>query len=191
MSVLFTSCAFGAVATSACGGGGSADATAAVPTVPHTTVPIKIDGAWDERDWPNTALRRQFYGSDAQLARPSSEIRLLRDESSVYVGLYAADDDLESATDAFDLVIGSVGLHLGVTGQFAPALPGVRVAVDADGTMDNQRDRDEEWKLEIAIPRDLLPTGLALVFASRCDTPVKTTQVLCGSWWGPVVLPGP
>jgi hypothetical protein len=158
------------------------------PTVPHTTGPVTIDGNWTERDWPK-ALRRQFFGNDGELSRPSSEIRLLCDEAYVYVGLYAADDDLESTTDAFNLVVGDVALRIGVTGQFAPSWPGVRVAANADGTMDDKKDHDEEWLLEAAIPHELIAHGPVIVAASRCDTPLRTTSVLCGAWWGAVNLP--
>jgi hypothetical protein len=157
--------------------------------VPHTTGPIAINGAWKERDWPNTALRGQFRGGDGKLARPSSEVRLLRDDTTLYVGMYAADDDLESATDAFDLVVGGVAMRVSVTGKLDPQLPGVVAAVDSDGTIDDKTNRDEEWVVELAIPRELVPVGVTLVACSRCDVPRDTQTPLCGSWQGFVELP--
>jgi hypothetical protein len=178
------------VLLSGCGGVSDSDDTAAAaPMIPHTTVPIRIDGVWSERDWLNAALRRQFYGDDGRLARPSSEVRMLRDDANLYVGLYAADDDIESKTDAFRFVIGDFAVRVDPLGRIDPAWPGVAVGTDKDGTIDNDQNRDEEWLLEVAVPLALLPHGTTTVAASRCDTPRRTAQVLCGAWWGIVQLP--
>jgi|HubBroStandDraft_6_1064221.scaffolds.fasta_scaffold229486_2 hypothetical protein len=156
--------------------------------VPHVTGAIKIDGEWDEPDWSKTSLRGQFLGSDGQLSRPTSEVRFLRDDTTLYVGCYAADDDIRS-TDAFDLKLGTLALHIDATGNSAPLLAGMKVAVDRDGTLDDPRNFDEEWLLEIAIPIASLPDhGPANVTASRCDTP-KHGKQLCSAWSGRLVLP--
>jgi hypothetical protein len=157
--------------------------------VPHTTGPIKIDGEWDEPDWSKTSLRGQFIGDDGALSRPTSEIRLLHDDHDVFVGLYAADDDIRS-TDAFDVALGSVKLHVTATGTLDPAIPGARVAVDRDGSLDDDRNFDEEWLIELAIPRDALPTGPLAISASRCDTPKHRTQ-RCTAWHGTATLSAP
>jgi hypothetical protein len=169
--------------------GGADDSAAPAVAIPHTTVPIRLDGEWSEHDWPNVALRRQFYGDDGRLSRPSSEVRLLRDDAYVYVGLYAADDDIESKTDAFHLVIGDFAMRVDPLGRTQPTWPGVVVGTDKDGTVDDNANRDEEWLLEIGVPRELLPHGDVIVAASRCDTPRRTSQVLCGAWWGLLELP--
>ncbi len=153
--------------------------------IPRTTVPIKIDGEWDEDDWPKRALRHQFLGGDGQLARPSSEVRFLHDADTLYVGLYAADEDIRS-TDAFDVAIGALVLRVDVTGKVTPATPGVRAAVDHDGTLDDAHDDDEEWVVELAVPlaAAVLP---AQVRASRCDTTKDGVQ-RCGEWHGTLRL---
>ena len=156
------------------------------PVVPHTTGPIKIDGEWDEPDWSKTAMRGQFLGDDGQLARPTSEIRLLADGSDLFVGLYAADDDIKSS-DAFDVALGDVKLHVTATGALEPPLPGARVAVDRDGTLDDPSNFDEEWLIELAIPRALVRSTFG-VAASRCDVPKHGTK-RCGTWHGSVSLP--
>lgn len=170
----------------ACSGGGSAGGHA-WPAVPHTTGAIHIDGEWDEPDWPQHALRRQFVGDDGELARPSSDVRLLQDDATVYVGLYAADDDLESATDAFDVVVGGLAMRADVAGRIAPAMPDVHAGIDRDGTLDDPSNFDEEWVLEIAVPRARVfgasATGAVYVVASRCDTP-RRSATRCGEWSG-------
>ncbi len=153
-------------------------------TIPRVSAPIRIDGEWDEPDWAKRALRGQFRGDDGQLARPSSEIRLLHDDTSVIVALYAADENIETR-DAFDLAIGPLSLHVDATAKLTPAIPGVRAAVDYDeGTLDNPNDDDEEWVVELAIPIEA--TGMTRdatrpVRASRCDVP-KDGKRRCGAW---------
>ena len=154
--------------------------------VPHPTGPIKIDGEWDEPDWSKTALRGQFLGDDGQLSRPTSEIRLLADGSDLFVGLYAADDDIKS-TDAFDVALGDLRLHVTASGVLEPPMPTARVAVDRDGTLDDPSNFDEEWLVELAVPRAALQRRFD-VSASRCDVPKHGTQ-RCGAWHGPVALP--
>lgn len=158
--------------------------------IPRTTGPIKIDGEWDEPDWPQRALRFQFAGADGQLARPSSEIRLIHDATNLYVGLYAADQNIVSASDAFELAIGPLALRLDPKGHVTPASPGVRVGVDSDGTIDDPKDDDEEWKLEVAMPlgsTGLSPDNHVAVAAKRCDVP-KDGIERCGSWSGSLTL---
>ena len=159
--------------------------------VPHTPGPIKIDGEWDEPDWAKHAMRGQFFGPDGQLARPSSEVRFLRDDHDLIIALYAADEDIEH-TDGFDLTIDTMTLHAAATGVVTPAVPGLRAKSGFDeGTLDNPKDDDEEWVVEVAIPLTALPPGQAgrhQVRASRCDVP-KDGIKRCGSWSGTISLP--
>lgn len=169
---------------------GCSRAHTAADRIPKTTGAIAIDGEWDEPDWPQHALRFQFAGKDGQLARPSSEVRFLHDPSTLYVGLYAADQNIITSTDAFDLTVGTLALRLDPKGRITPPHPEVKVGVDADGTPDDPKDDDEEWKLEIAIP--LAATGLGgghhvAISAARCDVP-KDGIERCGSWSGSLVL---
>lgn len=148
--------------------------------IPRAHGTIRIDGDWEEPDWVERARRAQFRGDDGQLARPSSEIRWLRDDHDLLVALYAADQNIETR-DAFDLSIGSLALHLAATGTVTPAVPGVRAAAGYDeGTLDNPSDDDEEWVVEVAIP---LPLVHGDVHVSRCDVP-KDGVRRCGSWSG-------
>jgi hypothetical protein len=161
----------------------------ATDAIPHTTGPIKLDGEWDEPDWSKTALRRQFEGDDHQLARPSSEMHLLHDDTTLYVGLYAGDEDIQS-TDAFEFVVGPTALRVDATGKVTPSSPDVHAAVDRDGTLDDPSNNDEEWVIELAIP--LAQTGLAPdqhtnARALRCDR-TKDGVKRCGSWVGSLTL---
>ena len=161
----------------------------AVATVPRTTGPIKIDGEWDEPDWSKRALRGQFLGDDGQLARPSSDVRLLHDDKMLYIGLYAADDDIRS-TDAFQLQIGTHTWSADALGKLTPMVDGGAIGLDRDGSVDNDANNDEEWLLGIAIPLAALEldhTKPTVVRASRCDTPKHQTQ-RCGSWTRDVTL---
>ena len=155
--------------------------------IPHTTGPIQIDGDWEEPDWPQHAFRGQFVGDDGALARPSSEVRMLRDDKDLVVALYAADENIETR-DAFDLTVGAVTLHVDATGKVTPEIPGVRAKTGFDeGTLDNAKDDDEEWVAEVAIPLDKVGRGHLQVKASRCDVPKDGTQ-RCGHWNGSVTI---
>ena len=175
------------VLVAACGG---KRATTPADVIPRTTGPIAIDGDWDEPDWAKHALRGQFRGFDGELARPSSEIRLLRDDADLIVALYAADENIETR-DAFDLKIGSLALHASATGAVVPSVPGLRAKVGYDeGTLDNPKDDDEEWVVELAIPlatAGMHPGAHTQIRAARCDVP-KDGVERCGSWTGSLTI---
>ena len=160
----------------------------AADAVPRTTGAIKIDGEWDEADWAQHAMRAQLRGSDGQLARPSGEVRFLRDDKDLDVAVYGADENIES-TDAFDLTVGSLALHVPATGVVTPPVPGLQAKAGYDeGTLDNPKDEDEEWVVELAIPLDaagLAPGVHRDVHVARCDTP-KDGVRRCASWSGTI-----
>jgi len=153
--------------------------------IPHTTGAMEIDGEWAEYDWSHTAFRRQFNGDDGQLARPSSEIRLLHDDTNLYVGLYAADGNIQSHEDAFDVTIAAVTVRVDASGQVTP--PEFRAAVDHDGTLDDPKDDDEEWVIELVIPLARTGHGSMPVKASRCDV-TRDGVKRCGAWSGQLSL---
>ncbi len=148
-----------------------------------TATPIKIDGELSEPEWNKVGAPRVFTANGAE-ARPYSQVRLLHDATTLYVGLYAADQDVRS-TDKFDVAVGPLTLAVTANGVVSPAVPGVRAAKDLDGTIDHPQDEDEEWVIELAIPLDaagLAKSDVAVPFrASRCDTP-KDGVVRCGEW---------
>lgn len=156
--------------------------------VPKTTSALKIDGELGESDWNNRALRHGFTSTNGEASRPFSEVRWLHDAKNLYVGLYAADENIQSH-DFFDLTVGELSLRADATGKITPAVDGVTAAIDSDGTLDDPSNDDEEWVYEIVIP--LPATGLDIgpkrVRAARCDTP-KDGVVRCGAWSGRVEL---
>jgi hypothetical protein len=181
---------FGAIVAAATAPAGcqrEADRPSAAVEVPTISEPIKLDGEWAEPDWSKRALRGQFRGDDGALARPSSEIRILRDTDTLYVGLYAADDNIQSS-DAFDLTLWPLALTVTATGAVTPTIAGVRAAVDRDGTLDDATNFDEEWVVELAIPFAAIggdPHTAIAVTAARCDVP-KHGSKRCGRWSGSV-----
>jgi hypothetical protein len=153
--------------------------------VPMVTAPIVVDGELHERDWNAIARFAAFTANGAE-ARPYSQIRLLRDSQTLYVGLYAADQDIRS-TDAFELALGTLTLSIDPRGRITPPVAGARATADVDETLDDPRDEDEEWVIEAAIPIAAIPPGTTTIHAARCDTPKDGTQ-RCGSWDGPLAL---
>lgn len=153
----------------------------------HHHTRIEIDGTLDEPAWNHLAIRGVFT-ADGQPMRPYSEARFLRDETHLFVALYAADEDIRS-DDAFDVTAGPLHAHFTAGGGVTPAT--ARAAVDRDGTLDTPGDFDEEWIVEAALPLDELGPAPVAVTASRCDT-LKSGARRCGWWSGsidPALLP--
>ncbi len=162
----------------------SAPSDAAGPAaivVRATTAPIVLDGDWTEKDWNDRTMPAAFVSDSGEQARPYSEIRFLHDDAALYVGLYAADEDIES-TDFFQITIGTLDFRVFPSGKVLASVDGVRAASDIDGTVDHPGDFDEEWLVEISVPRTLVTLDATPlpVRASRCD--VTLDQVLhCGA----------
>jgi hypothetical protein len=154
--------------------------------VPAVTAPIAIDGELHEPDWNIRARVSPFLAAAGGEARPYSQIRLLRDDATLYVGLYAADQDLRSS-DAFELTLGALRLAIDPRGRITPPEAGARAAADVDESLDDPGDEDEEWVIELALPISAIPTGVTTLHAARCDTP-KDGKPRCGAWDGPLVL---
>ena len=159
--------------------------TEATEAIPRASATITIDGQSIEDDWARRAMRAQLLGEDGQLARPSSELRLLRDDTDLLIALYAADEQIQS-TDRFELTLGARTWRLAATGGVTPSTPGLRVGVDRDGSLDDPTDDDEEWVLEVALP--LSVTGLVAgtrvaASVSRCDL-TKDGGTRCARWTG-------
>lgn len=153
--------------------------------VPVARAPIAIDGELHEPDW-NTRARVAAFTADGREARPYSQIRLLRDAQTLYIGLYAADQDIRSTED-FELAIGTLALSIDPRGRITPPFAGATTAVEVEDTLDDPRDEDEEWVIEAAIPIAAVPAGATTIHARRCDTPKDGIQ-RCGAWDGPLLL---
>jgi hypothetical protein len=153
--------------------------------VPMAREPIVIDGELHERDW-NTLARFAAFTAGGGEARPYSHIRLLRDARTLYIGLYAADQDIRS-TEAFELALGTLRLAIDPRGRITPPTAGIAAAAEVDETLDDPSDEDEEWVIEAAIPIAAVPPGTTTIHAARCDTPKDGTP-RCGAWDGPLAL---
>lgn len=82
---------------------------------------IVIDGLLDERDWTRAPVARGFIQSEPKEGEPApddTEVRILYDDSSLYFGVFARDDDParlitndlkndfdRSTSDAFELIL--------------------------------------------------------------------------------------
>ena len=183
--------------------------------VPHALGSISVDGELDEPSWDRAARTGAFARGDGAPARPFSEVRATWRDGILYLGLYAADEDIRSSKpaavqaaaaldDAFNLVLeGTTGkrkLDLSADGRLVARGDGTAAAWeilptaahDADGTLDDPADDDEEWVVEVAIPlRELGLRGekgerLSLT-ARRCDTP-KHQRRTCAAWGEGVLI---
>jgi hypothetical protein len=162
--------------------------------VPRLHGELQLDGALTEPGWHAAGRTGPFLDVIGKAAIPYSEARVTWDDERLYVGLYAADEDIEAHVTAHDapvwtddsfLVRISTGdnrrdvyaIDVSATGVisdargtqrgFDPAWEsGAAVAVDHDGTVNDPSDQDEEWVVEMSIP-----------FASLGVTPVRGAKL--------------
>ncbi len=183
--------------------------------VPHLPGSITLDGDTDDPGWtqpPGPARTGPFLMPDGSEARPYSNTRLVWGDGHLYLALYAADEDIETRTtqadgplwldDSYRVTFEGPGvqyvIEVSPTGVVTDAIrragggydyswsSGVHVSPERDGTVNDPRDMDEEWVIEMAVPFESLgmkgergeSIGLAL---RRCDTPKHSPRV-CRSW---------
>ncbi len=136
-----------------------------------------LDGEVEEPEWIATPSTGAF-GSllDGGFLSPHTELRALWTPRSLWLSVYCADQDVR-ASDAVHLRLGkTLELTVHASGTMTGAPPGVRLAVDLDGTLDvDDGEDDEEWAAELEVPWSVLgldtPPPSLEVTAWREDTP--------------------
>jgi hypothetical protein len=175
-------------------------------SIPRATTPIAIDGELDEPTWTtgNPARTGAFPPG-----KPYSDARMLFDDATLYVALYAADEDIETRTTEHDgplcdFDVNGTEYRIEVSpkcvvtdgrggkgGKMDFAWnSGARVACDTDGTINEPKDMDEEWVVEMALPLASIGIERHASFGltiERCDTP-KNERRSCTSWSRRAVL---
>jgi hypothetical protein len=140
--------------------------------------PIVCDGELDEPSWKQAVRTGPFLDENGMSAAPYSDARFVVGPDALYLGLYAADEDIQSS-DTFVVDIGGREL------RFHPTDHGADVGVDMDGSLDVPSDDDEEWVVEARVPLAGLGHGDVMARVRRCDR-VKDGRERCGS--GQVLL---
>jgi hypothetical protein len=189
---------------------------ASVVHVPHVKGTVTLDGDTDDTGWRGPTLRTgAFVGLDGVTAvHPHSEARIVWGDGFLYLNLYAADEDIralgkrpDSLTpeeDSFHLAftdaaservfdINPIGVVTdGIRARGANDAPNLaweshaHVSHELDGTLNQPKDNDEEWVLEMAVPFESLglrgqPGARIGLSMHRCDTPRGGKRV-CGAW---------
>lgn len=183
--------------------------------VPHMAGSITLDGDTDDPGWtwqPGPARTGDFEFENGALARPYSEVRFVWGDGYLYLCLYASDDDIETRThepdgplwldDSFRMVFtqGDVEYAIEVSPEAVVTdsirrgggkwdyswNAGVHASKEWDGTLNDDRNMDEEWVIEMAVPFESIglegKPGESIGFAvHRCDTPKRESRV-CASW---------
>jgi hypothetical protein len=183
--------------------------------VPHSPGEITLDGDTDDTGWlrlPGPARTGDFLFETGKPARPYSEARLVWGGDYLYLALYASDEDIQSHTDrpdepngtddAFHVVFSQAGVEYAIevspNALIADSIrsnggewdlgwsSGAHASREIDGTINDSKNMDEEWAIELAIPLESLGMkgepgeniGMSL---SRCDSPKRGPRV-CSGW---------
>jgi hypothetical protein len=176
--------------------------------VPRAQTPIEVDGEFGEAAWTKGAIfRTGAFGE-----RPYSDARMAWRDGTLYLVLYAADEDLRATdakhdeplwlADSFSVafrngdseyvidvspagVLTDVSRAHGVSDKSWES--GAKIALDRDGTLNISTDNDEEWVVEMAVP--LKSLGLAGtpgerlgITIERCDLSRGSTKRACAVW---------
>ena len=184
--------------------------------VPHAQGAITLDGDTDDVGWlhpPGPARTGDYHFANGELARPYSETRIVWSGDYLYLALYASDEDIETHNDvpdgpngtgdAFRVVFSQAGVEYAIEvspnavitdsirrGNGAWDLTwssGAHASRELDGTINDSKNLDEEWAIELAVPFESIGMngepgeniGLSL---HRCDTPKQGPRVCAG--WG-------
>ncbi len=192
------------------------DVDPAVLHVPYLPGSIVLDGDTDDPGWtrsPGPARTGDFLAPNGAPAIPFSEVRVVWGDAHLYLCLYASDDDIESRTDQPDGPLWLdddfvVTFSRGATEYIIEVSPkavvtdsirrnagpqdfswnsGVHVSREVDGTINDPRDSDEEWVIEMAVPFESIgmkgERGETLGFSvRRCDTPRRHVPGFAGAW---------
>lgn len=183
---------------------------------PRVTTPIAIDGEVLEPTWRDGLGSTGVFPSVDGRPMNDSSAQIAWDETNLYVLLYAADANITATIktpdaplwteDSFRLAFNVPGesrarvLSVSPLGTLSDAYEsggatdpswqsGVRLAHDADGTLNFPGDDDEEWIIEMAIPLASLGVtggvGERIGFSvRRCDAP-RGEAKRCGAWGEP------
>jgi hypothetical protein len=169
--------------------------------VPRAATPIAIDGEMDEEAW----TRGETARTGGYSVRPYSDARMTWRDGTLYMVLYAADEDLrttkahhdeplwladstrvmfthDGVEDVIEVSPAGVVTDMRKTkGQpFDPHWEsGAKVALDLDGTVDDSNDADEEWVVEMAVP--LASLGLTGKPGERVGITIQRCDLSKGS----------
>jgi hypothetical protein len=183
--------------------------------VRHAPGSITLDGDTDDPGWttyPGPTRTGDFEFNNGAPGRPFSEVRFVWGDGYLYLSLYASDEDIETHTfepdgplwleDSFRVVFtqGDVQYAIEVSpeavvtdsirrggGQWDYSWSShVHASKEWDGTVNDDRNMDEEWVIEMAVPFESIGLqgrrGETIGFSvHRCDKPKHDPRV-CTSW---------
>ena len=178
--------------------------------MPFASEPVHFSGKIEQVAWAEPAARTgSFHDERGALSRPYSDARFTWRDGNLYVFLYAADENIEApetsgqelAHDAFRLTFATAEdtrqLEVSARGAMTasltrsdggtgPWMTSAQAVTDAEETVDDPTDEDEEWIVELTVPLTSLglhgaagePVALAI---ERCDS-LRSGMRACGSW---------
>jgi hypothetical protein len=183
--------------------------------VPHVSGAIVLDGDTDDPGWlraPGPARTRGFLLPSGKAAIPYSEARLVWGDGYLYLALYASDEDIEvhgdqpdqpvALDDAFRLTFARPGVEYEIDVSPTAVITdsvrrrggewdlswnsGAHASKEIDGSLNEPKNRDEEWAIELAIPLESLDMAgergeMIRMSLSRCDS-LRGAPPICAGW---------
>jgi hypothetical protein len=178
------------------------DGASPVLRVPRARASIVLDGDSDDPGWtapPGPGRTGPFRFASGARARPYADARMVWGDGQLYVLLYAADEDIRSRGERFRLTFSrggrSFALDVAPDGQVRGTVrdergalggwpSGAHASREIDGTLDDPRDRDEEWSVELALP--LASLGMKGERGESAGFSVtRCVAGACGGWGDP------
>jgi hypothetical protein len=183
--------------------------------VPHASGAITLDGDTDDPGWlrpPGPVRTGNFVLENGRPAVPHSSARIVWAGEYLYLALYAADEDIESHVDrpdgpiaeedAFRVLFSAPRVEYAIDVSPNAVITdsirrgggdwdlqwnsGAHASRELDGTVNDTKNKDEEWSIELAVPFESLGMrgepgeniGMSL---RRCDVSKGVPRV-CGGW---------
>jgi hypothetical protein len=177
--------------------------------VPRAVGSVTINAEITDSAWTSGPIARTgAFGS-----KPYSDARLVWKDDALYMVLYAADEDLRATdahhdepmwlADSYRVAFKRDGhesvIEISPSGELTDMRrdnggvfdtsweSGAKIAIDRDGTLNDSKDNDEEWVVEMALP--LSSIGLTGKVGehiecsiTRCDLSRGSSKRECATW---------
>lgn len=138
-----------------------------LPVIKPTTIPPVIDGSFSDECWKTSCMLSNFCSLKGSEAIYKTWVMMTFDRSTLYIGIFCRDEDVEKLTseDRLEIIISPPGDSSGFIMSFSPAGLPVYKRFDANRNVSQWNPsgikiegikKETYWSMEIAIPLYLI-----------------------------------